>query len=214
MTLVKICGLMEPGQAHAAATAGADFLGFIFFPKSPRNLPAEQWRALAAGLPADTAKVGVFVNPSDAHLDEIMAAAELDWIQLHGHESLARVTEVKARYGKPVMKALAVRDRADLAEVPGYQAVADRLLFDAKPPDDPSALPGGNGLNFDWRLLEMLELDGIWALAGGLDPQNVRQAVALTHAPMVDVSTGVEIAPGNKDNAKVAAFIGACRTPK
>ncbi|MCG6110860.1 MAG: phosphoribosylanthranilate isomerase [Paracoccus sp.] len=212
MTLaeVKICGLREPEHVAAAVEAGARFLGFVFFPKSPRAVTPQQAARLVADVPPGVARVGLFVDPSDALLSKVLATGALDVIQLHGHESAARVAEVKALSGLPVMKALGLSGPDDLAQLVDYGVVADMLLVDAKPPKG-ADLPGGNGLAFDWRLLVGRRWLRPWMLAGGLTPDNVAEAVRLTGAPVVDVSSGVESAPGVKDVALIRAFVAAAK---
>ena len=207
---VKICGLTRPEHVRAAAEAGAAYVGFVFFPKSPRHLEIAQARDLALEAPFGVAKVALSVDATDAELDAIVKAVPLDMLQLHGQESPARVADLRARYGLPVMKALGVAEAADLDRIPAYEAVADQLLIDAKAPKG-AALPGGNGLAFDWRLIAGRAWERPWMLAGGLTPENVAEAVRLTGAAQVDVSSGVESAPGEKDPARIAAFIGAAR---
>lgn len=175
MTSVKICGLSRPEDVAAAAAAGARWLGFVFFPKSPRHVPIARATALAVEVPAGLARVGLFVDPDDAQLDATLAEVPLDLIQLHGHETPARVAEVKARFGLPVMKAIGVAGVGDLDALWDYGLVADQLLIDAKPPRG-SALPGGNGLAFDWRLLVGRQFLKPWMLAGGLTADNVAEA--------------------------------------
>ena len=208
---VKICGLTRPEHVVAAAEAGAVYGGFVFFPKSPRNVGIDRARELALTAPLGLAKVALTVNADDALLDEITARVPLDMIQLHGAESPERVAAIRARYGLPVMKAVGIAEEADLAALDHYAAVADQLLIDAKPPRD-AALPGGNGLAFDWRLIAGKSWQVPWMLAGGLTPDNVAEAVRLTGAAQVDVSSGVESAPGEKDPARVAAFVAAARS--
>ena len=204
---VKICGLSQPQDVHAAAQAGAAYVGFVFFPKSPRNVTLEQARALAVDTPVGVAKVALVVNADDAMLDALTAQVPLDMLQLHGSESPERVTEIKDRYGLPVMKAVGVADATDLASLDVYSAVADQLLVDAKPPKG-DALPGGNGLSFDWELLRGRKYwTRPWMLAGGLTPENVSDAVRLTGARQVDVSSGVESAPGVKDADLIKKFV-------
>ncbi|MBB5516713.1 phosphoribosylanthranilate isomerase [Rubricella aquisinus] len=208
---VKICGLTTPEGVMAAANAGAAYVGFVFFEKSPRNLTIEAARALAVEVPLGVAKVGLFVNSDDAFLDAILAAVPLDMLQLHGSESPERVAELRARHGLPVMKAIGVRVADDLEAVDAYATVADQLLIDAKPA--PGAdLPGGNGLAFDWTLLQGRRWPVPWMLAGGLTPDNVARACNLTGARQVDVSSGVESAPGVKDADLIAAFTRAAAT--
>ena len=193
---IKFCGLSRPGDVAAAARLGARYVGFVFFPKSPRNVSLDAARALALEVPPGLAKVALTVDADDAALDALTEAVPLDMLQLHGEESPERVAEVRARYGLPVMKALGVAGPDDLAAIDRYAAVADQLLIDAKPA--PGAdLPGGNGLSFDWRLLAGRKYwTKPWMLAGGLTPGNVAEAVRLTGARQVDVSSGVEGARG------------------
>ncbi|RJE81238.1 phosphoribosylanthranilate isomerase [Paracoccus sp. JM45] len=208
MAQVKICGLSQPAHVHAAVDAGARFLGFVFFPKSPRAVTAEVAGELAALAPVGVARVGLFVNPDDALLEQVLAVVPLDIIQLHGAETPERVTQVKEMFGLPVMKAVGISGPDDLGQLTDYGLVADMLLVDAKPPKD-AALPGGNGLAFDWRLLVGRHWLRPWMLAGGLTPDNVAEAVRLTGAPVVDVSSGVESAPGVKDSQLIAGFVVA-----
>lgn len=207
---VKICGLRTVADVQAAAAAGAGYAGFVFFAKSPRNLTIAVARELALAAPVGLAKVALVVDAGDAALDAIIEAVPLDMLQLHGHETPDRVAEVRARYGLPVMKAVGVADEGDLAAVFDYSTVADQLLIDAKPPKG-AALPGGNGLSFDWRLVAQRRWLRPWMLAGGLTPDNVAEAIRLTNARQVDVSSGVESAPGVKDAARMAAFVAAAR---
>lgn len=202
----KICGLSTPASLDAAVAAGAAYVGFVFFEKSPRNVSIALARDLALAVPDGLCKVALTVNATDAELDAILAEVPIDMLQLHGKESPARVAEVKARYGLPVMKAVGVADAKDLPALNDYAKVADQLLVDAKPPKN-ATLPGGNGLAFDWRLIAGRRWAVPWMLAGGLTPENVAQAMQMTGAQQVDVSSGVESAPGVKDNAKIAAFI-------
>ncbi|NIZ10276.1 phosphoribosylanthranilate isomerase [Pseudooceanicola sp. HF7] len=205
---VKICGLGRPEDVEAAAEAGASYGGFVFFAKSPRNISVEAARALAVEAPIGFAKVALMVNPDDALLEAVNSAVPLDMIQLHGKESPERVAEVRARTGLPVMKALGVAGEEDLAQIALYETVADQLLVDAKAPKG-AALPGGNGLSFDWRLIAGRSWKCPWMLAGGLTPDNVAEAIRLTGANQVDVSSGVESAPGVKDPALIRAFTKA-----
>lgn len=210
---VKICGLKTLGDVQAVATAGAAYAGFNFFPKSPRSVTVDAARALALAAPEGLCKVALVVDADDATLDGIVDGVPLDMLQLHGQESPARVAEVKARYGLPVMKAIGVADEGDLAALLDYSLVADQILIDAKPPKD-AVLPGGNGLTFDWRLLVGRKWLKPWMLAGGLTPDNVARAVQLTGARQVDVASGVESAPGVKDAARIAAFVQAAQGVK
>lgn len=204
---VKICGVRDAATLRAAAEAGAAFVGFVFFPRSPRHLGWDEAAALAAAAPAGLTRVGLTVDPDDATLDRL-AALPLDMVQLHGRETPARVSEARARLGKPVMKAVGVAGPEDVARLAAYEAVADRVLCDAKPPKD-APLPGGTGLAFDWRLLAGRRWSRPWMLAGGLTAETVAEAVRLTGAEAVDVSSGVERAPGEKDPGLIAAFCRA-----
>ena len=206
---VKICGLRSVADVETVAEAGAAYMGLVFFPKSPRNLSLKQGRELALAAPVGLAKVALVVNPDDASLDAIVEAMPLDMIQLHGQESPDRVAQVRARYGLPVMKALGVAAEQDLAALMDYSLAADQLLIDAKPAQ--GELPGGNGLTFDWRLLVGRKWLKPWMLAGGLHAGNVAEAVRLTGARQVDLSSGVESEPGVKDHAKIRAFMAAVR---
>ncbi|WP_353142176.1 phosphoribosylanthranilate isomerase [Paracoccus sp. (in: a-proteobacteria)] len=209
---VKICGLTEATGLSAAVEAGARYVGFVFFPKSPRNVTPETAAGLAVQVPLGVAKVGLFVNPDDAALDAVLSRVPLDIIQLHGSESPDRVAEVKSRFGLPVMKAVGISEPQDLDALWDYGLVADMLLIDAKPSQN-ATLPGGNGLAFDWRLLAGRQILKPWLLAGGLTPANVAEAIRLTRAPGVDVSSGVESAPGIKDPARVRDFIARAMVP-
>jgi len=206
----KICGLRTEADLVAAAEAGAGYIGLVFFPKSPRNVSIAEARALALAAPVGLAKVGLFVDPADALLDAVLAEVPLDMLQLHGKESPARVAEIRARHGLPVMKAVGVASAADLPLIAEYEAVADQILLDAKAPKE-AALPGGNGLAFDWTLIAGRDWARPWMLAGGLTPANVAEAVRLSGARQVDVSSGVESAPGVKDADLIHAFIAAAR---
>ncbi|MEY8842193.1 phosphoribosylanthranilate isomerase [Cribrihabitans sp. XS_ASV171] len=206
---VKICGLTAADHVATAVAAGAAYLGFVFFPKSPRNLDVATAAALAGDVPPGVAKVGLVVNPTDADLDRILAAVPLDMLQLHGAETPERVTEIRAATGLPVMKAVGIAEAEDLARIDLYEDVADQLLIDAKPPRN-AQLPGGNGLAFDWRLLAGRKYwRKPWMLAGGLTPENVAEAIRMTGARQLDVSSGVESAPGIKDPDRIAAFLKA-----
>ncbi|MDP2739804.1 MAG: phosphoribosylanthranilate isomerase [Pseudorhodobacter sp.] len=205
---VKICGLRRLADVAAVAAAKAAYAGFVFYSGSPRHLTIDQARPLLLAVPIGVAKVALTVDADDATLDAIVEALPLDMLQLHGHESPERVAMLRARYGLPVMKAIGVADADDLAVVFDYSLVADQLLIDAKPPTG-AALPGGNGLTFDWRLLAGRRWLRPWMLAGGLTPENVAAAVRLTGAQQVDVSSGVESAPGVKDAGRIDAFVKA-----
>jgi len=207
---VKICGLSTPESISASAAAGAKYIGFNFFPKSPRYVSFAQAAELAKAVPANVTKVALVVNADDELLTELLKTVPVDILQLHGTETVERVAEVKARFGLPVMKALGVADETDLPALDAYSAVADMLLVDAKPPKG-SALPGGNAVAFDWRLIAGRKWTVPWMLAGGLTPDNVVEAVHLTGAEIVDLSSGVESSPGVKDLDKIAAFMRAAK---
>lgn len=207
---VKICGLSQPDSLRTALDAGARYVGFVFFEKSPRNISIDAARALALSVPAGVCKVALVVNATDSELDAITGDVPLDMLQLHGNETPARVSEIKERYGLPVMKVVGVADAGDLAALDAYARVCDQILVDAKPPKE-AELPGGNGLSFDWRLIAGRRWAVPWMLAGGLTAENVAEATRLTGATQVDVSSGVENAPGIKDGTKIAAFIAAAQ---
>lgn len=205
---VKICGLSSKDTLEAAVKAGAAYVGFVFFEKSPRNVDIPTARELSARVDAGVCKVALTVNAKDEELDAILGSVGIDMIQLHGSESPDRVSDIKDRFGLPVMKAIGVATENDLPSIQLYAQVADQLLIDAKPaPTDD--LPGGNGLAFDWRLIAGRRWAVPWMLAGGLDPKNVSEAIKLTGARQVDVSSGVEMLPGQKDSQKIADFIRA-----
>lgn len=205
---IKICGVTTVEAVQAAANGGASHVGFNFFPKSPRYLAPEAAEALARAVPPDMKIAGIFVDPDDAFLDAAVRRAGLRIIQLHGKETPERVAQVKARTGLEVWKVISVKTAADLMAGPAYAGAADFLLYDAKTPDG-AAMPGGMGMRFDWTLLAGHHAPLPWGLSGGLDPDNVAEAIRLTHAPLVDVSSGVESAPGVKDVDKIAAFCKA-----
>ncbi|WP_262048583.1 phosphoribosylanthranilate isomerase [Bradyrhizobium sp. Bra78] len=208
--LVKICGLSTPETLETALDGGADMVGFVFFPPSPRHLSLELGRDLGRQVKRRALKVALTVDADDTTLDNIMDALSPDIFQLHGKESVARLRDIKQKFGRPVMKALPVETSADLAVLPGYAAVADRILFDARPPKD-ATRPGGLGTAFDWHLLENLELKLPYMVSGGLHAENVAEAVRVTRAGGVDISSGVESAPGVKDPEMIKAFIRAAR---
>lgn len=204
----KICGLKTPEALLAATDAGAAYVGLNFFKKSPRSVSIEQARDLAIEVPMGIAKVGLVVDPDDATLQAIVDVVPLDIIQLHGSETPERVAQVRAKFGLPVMKAVGIAGASDVEKIDRYSSVADLLLIDAKPPKD-GPLPGGNGVTFDWRLIANRRWSLPWMLAGGLTADNVAEAIALTGATQVDVSSGVESAPGVKDAARIKAFLEA-----
>jgi phosphoribosylanthranilate isomerase len=209
-TLTKICGLTTADALDAALDVRADFVGFVFFPPSPRNVSLDLARDLGTQVNGRSRKVALSVDADDALHAAIVDALAPDILQLHGHEPPERVAALKARFGLPVMKALPVENEADLAAVPAYAAVADWILFDARAPKD-ATRPGGLGRPFDWDLLKGLDPGLPFMLSGGLEPGNVGQALAVTRAPAVDVSSGVEVRPGVKDPSRIRAFIGAVR---
>ena len=205
MVDVKICGLKTKETLQAAIDAGARYVGFNFYPPSPRAIAPEEALAFGQSVPAGCIRVGVMVDPDDSLI--VQASPAIDAIQLHGKETPARVREVKDTTGKTVIKALRIMDPADLEPLQAFAEVADIILFDAKPPSAPDSLPGGNGLTFDWRLLLGLRLDVPWILSGGLNASNLSDAVRLCAASAVDVASGVERAPGVKDAAKIREFL-------
>jgi len=210
-TRIKICGLTQPDTLEAAIRARVDFAGFNFFPPSPRYLPLSEARELGARAEARIGRVGVFVDADDGAVAEAVAAAGLDAIQLHGTETPERAAQVKARFGLPVWKVVSVASAVDVARADSYAGAADFILFDAKTPKG-AALPGGLGLAFDWSLVAGWKGPLPWGLAGGLNPENVAEAIRLAGAPMVDTSSGVESAPGVKDAGRIAAFCAAVRS--
>ncbi len=207
---VKICGLRDAATIKAAADAGAAYVGFVFFPKSPRNISIADAARLAADVPVGVAKVALLVDPDDALLDDITGAVPLDMLQLHGRETPERVTEIKMRYGLPVMKAVGIAGADDLAQLDAYGKVADQLLVDTKAPKDGDR-PGGNGMAFDWSLMARRRWPVPWMLAGGLTAANVGEAIAVTGARQLDLSSAVESAPGVKDPALIDRFMTAVR---
>ena len=209
--LTKICGLSTPETLDAALKGGASHVGFVFFAKSPRNVTPDQAAALAARVQGKAKIVGLFVDPPADDIERVRAQVRLDVIQLHGDERPAVVSRIRMTSGLEVWKAFPVRTAADLNEAQKYRGAASLILYDAKPPAG-SDLPGGNGLRFDWELLRGHQHPLPWALSGGLDARNVAEAVRITNAPLLDVSSGVERAPGVKDMDKIAAFLKAAST--
>ena len=206
----KICGINDPVAMRTAVDAGAAYVGLKFYTPSPRYVTPAQAAALAALVPEGVTRVGLFVDPTDAEIDAVLAETSLELVQLHGHESVARVAELKARTGVRAMKAISVADETDIARADGYLDVADWLIFDAKPPKDmANALPGGNALSFEWRLLGGRTWAVPWMLAGGLNAGNVGDAVRLSGASVVDTSSGVEDEQGKKNPEKIRAFLAA-----
>ena len=209
--LVKICGLTTRETLDVALGAGADMVGFVFFPPSPRHLSLETARELGRQAKGRAAKVALTVDADDATLANIVETLQPDLLQLHGKETIARLRDIKQKFGLPVMKALPVETAADLAPLAGYAAVADRILFDARAPKE-ATRPGGLGAVFDWHLLEKLDLQLPFMVSGGLHVGNVAEAVRVTRAGGVDVSSGVERSPGVKDPEMIRAFIRAARS--
>jgi len=204
----KICGLSTAETLDTAVRAGADFVGFVFYPPSPRAVTPSQAAALVATVPDHVVKVGLFVDADDATIAVTLEQVTLDALQLHGDESPQRVADIKAAFGLAVMKAIKIENADDITRARAYEGAADWLLFDAKAPKTMAgALPGGNALSFDWRLLQGHVWAVPWMLCGGLDADNVAEAVAITGARAVDVSSGVEDRPGHKDEARISAFL-------
>jgi phosphoribosylanthranilate isomerase len=208
--LVKICGLKTPDAIDAALDAGADMVGFVFFPPSPRHLGYEAARLLGARVNGRAMKVALTVNATDIELSALVDALKPDMLQLHGKEQPEHVAVLRSRFGLPVMKAIPVEQKSDLSPVREYARVADRILFDARAPQD-ATRPGGLGKPFDWNLLQNIDIGVPFMLSGGLDAGNVGEALTITRAPSVDVSSGVESSPGEKDPDKINAFIRAAR---
>jgi phosphoribosylanthranilate isomerase len=212
MTLAaKICGLSSEAGIAAAITGGAAYVRFVFYPPSPRAVTPARAAALCAAVPAGMRRVGLFVDADDDAIGAVLDAAPLDILQFHGRETPARVAEAKARFRRPVMKAIAIAAAADALIARGYEDAADMLLFDAKPPARADALPGGNGLAFDWRLIAGHEWRLPWMLSGGLTAELLPEAVRISGATAVDVSSGVERRPGDKDPDKIREFLAVVR---
>ncbi len=211
MVEVKICGLKTPEAVQAAVEHEADYLGFVFYPPSPRFITPKDAKVLMADVPDLVVNTGLVVDPTDQMLDVIFGACELDMIQLHGDEPPERIQEIRERYEVRVAKALGVATKEDMARALDYEMVADLLIFDAKAPEAPKPgeeiLPGGNGEAFDWTIMQDASLDAAWMLSGGLTPANVMKAIELTGAEAVDVSSGVENRRGEKDPDLIAAFL-------
>jgi phosphoribosylanthranilate isomerase len=209
---VKICGINSAEAARAAEAAGADLAGFVFYPRSPRNVSAEQAREIGRAFSERVMRVALFVDADDEAIQSVLDIADFDMLQLHGGETPARATEIRERFGLPVMKAVKLAGPEDLEEAKAYFEAADRLLFDAKPPTSmKNALPGGNALAFDWELLRGFSAPLPWMLSGGLNPENVAEAIRVSGARAVDVSSGVEDRPGHKDAGLIARFIRAAK---
>jgi phosphoribosylanthranilate isomerase len=209
--LVKICGLNSLAALDAALQAGADLVGFVRYPRSPRHLTLDEARELSARAKGKAVRVALTVDADDEELANILEALDPDLLQLHGEETPERVAEVRSRFGRAVMKAVGIAEKADLGRLAAYAEIADRILLDAKPPKTAEALPGGNGLSFDWRLVAGLDPKLSFMLSGGLAPENVAAAIGLTGARALDVSSGVERAPGEKDPERIEAFVRAAR---
>jgi phosphoribosylanthranilate isomerase len=207
----KICGLSSEAAVAAAVEGGAAYVGFVFYPPSPRSVSPVRVGELCTRVPAGVQRVGLFVDADDAAIDAALDAAPIDLLQFHGRESPERVAQVKSRVRRPVMKAISIARPEDVAAAAGYEGVADMLLFDAKPPCRADALPGGNGLAFDWRLIAGHKWQLPWMLSGGLTAELLAEAVRISGASAVDVSSGVEHRPGDKDPEKVRAFLAAAR---
>jgi phosphoribosylanthranilate isomerase len=208
----KICGLSSEAAVAAAVKGGAAYLGFVFYPPSPRSVSPQRAAALCAGVPAGVRRVGSFVDAEDGAIRAILDIAPIDILQFHGHESPDRVAEVKHRFGRPVMKAIAVAGPEDVLAASRYEDAADLLLFDAKPPRRADALPGGNGLAFDWHLIAGRKWRRPWLLSGGLTAELLAEAVRISGATAVDVSSGVERRPGDKDPDKIREFLAVARS--
>jgi phosphoribosylanthranilate isomerase len=211
MIKVKICGLTDARATAAAVEAGADYLGFMFYDRSPRFVTPARAAELTQGLTAGVLKVGVFVDADDAAIGAILQQAPLDMLQLHGGESPQRIAQIRACFALPVIKAVAIGGETDIARAIAFQEAADMLLFDAKPPSTPGALPGGNGLAFDWTLIRRVNWERPWMLSGGLNAGNLEDAARISGARVVDVSSGVESAPGVKDSGKIREFIARAK---
>jgi phosphoribosylanthranilate isomerase len=205
----KICGLTDEHAVAATVAGGAAYLGFVFYPPSPRSVSRQQAAKLCAVVPPEVTRVGLFVDADDHSITAVLDLVPLDMLQFHGHESPERVAEAKARFQCKIMKATAIAGPDDVAVAAAYQDVADMLLFDAKPPIRPDALPGGNGLAFDWGLIAGHSWRCPWMLSGGLTAELLPEAVRVSGAAIVDVSSGVETRPGHKDPAKISAFLAA-----
>ena len=209
---VKICGLSSEAAVRAAVEGGAAYIGFVFYPPSPRAVSPDRAAELCAAVPSGVQRVGLFVDASDQDIRAVLDRAPIDMLQFHGHEAPDRVTDAKVRFRRPIIKALPIAAEADVLGAERYELDADMLLFDAKPPRRVDALPGGNGLAFDWRLIAGREWRRPWMLSGGLTAALLPEAVRISGAMAVDVSSGVERAPGDKDPGKIAEFLRVART--
>ena len=210
MTSVKICGLSTPETLACAVQSGARFVGFVFYPPSPRNASFDTAWNLARAVPTGVRSVGLFVNPTDEQLERTLTGIQLDMVQLHGDETPGRINEIKERFAMPIIKAIRVASKEDLNDIEGYEAAADWLLFDAKPSN--AGLPGGTGESFDWNILKDREFKKPWMLAGGLDSNTVKDALDILKPDALDISSGVESAPGIKDVQKIENFIKAAKS--
>lgn len=209
MTPVKICGLSEPETLKTACQSGSRFVGFVFYPPSPRHVEFDTAWNLARLVPTGVRSVALFVDPTDDQLDHILTGIQLDMIQLHGNETPGRINEIKEKYKMPVIKAIRVASAQDLANLDGFESAADWLLFDAKPKR--ADLPGGMGEHFDWTILQGRAFKKPWMLSGGLNVDNVAEALTMLKPDAVDISSGVESARGIKDPAKIRSFIAALK---
>lgn len=207
MIKAKICGIRTVESLRACCENGAHMVGFVFYSASPRYVTPQMAAALARQVPTSVRTVGLFVNPSDEWLDEVLGQVPLDLIQLHGHETPERVAEIAEVWSIPIIKAIAVATEEDLKDYNAYRPHVAWILLDAKPPENVAALPGGNGLSFDWRLLQNKKLAGAWMLSGGLNAENINEAIAQTNASAVDISSGVEIRIGQKCPEKIKLFL-------
>jgi phosphoribosylanthranilate isomerase len=207
----KICGLSTSEAVAAAVAGGAAYIGFVFYPASPRAVKPERAARLCAGVPREIVRVGLFVDADDATIEAALAMAPIDLLQFHGSETPERVAEARLKFGRQVMKAVAIAEPPDVLAAARHEETADRLLFDAKPPLRPDALPGGNGLAFDWELIAGRSWRRPWMLSGGLTAALLADAVRISGAAAVDVSSGVETRPGIKDPEKIRAFLAAAR---
>lgn len=210
-TLVKICGIKDQETLKTAIDYNADFVGLVFYPPSPRSISLDQAVSLSKMAGDQIKKVGLFVNPDDQTLSEMLKSASIDIIQLHGNETINRTLEIKEKFNRPIIKACPIAIQDDLKKAQEYEVSCDWLLFDAKPKKENTSLPGGNGLSFNWAILENYKSNKPWMLSGGLTPNNIQQAIDLINPPAVDVSSGVEIKRGVKDHKKIKAFLNAVK---
>ena len=211
MTEIKICGLTESESLRVAIDAGAHYLGFVFYPPSPRNISADDAADLVQNIPDNIKTVGLFVDPDDESLESVLGRIKINMLQLHGNETPRRAAEIKARFSLPIIKSIRIGSKKDIAAAKNYEGIVDCIMFDAKVAD--SSLPGGTGQRFDWTLLKDYDPDMPWFLAGGLTSENVAEALSILTPDVVDVSSGVETVPGQKDTKKIRDFIRAIRPP-